>query len=390
MAALAEHHPRNIPESADVALSSDIYRIAISLAGEIVDLSGFLSETDSIAHEELDRVGNVAKQARDVIQHVDEVRSGISNIAKEVVESRSSAEHSLSDLKSMTQHAKELANWVEAADGALASVEAALLRVVDANNKIETIAKQVTILAINARIEAARAGDAGAGFSVIAGEINKLAGETESAARVVSENVTNLANQIESLQSQAQESCETARSIRTGAEDSDARLDDIGSALIRASDGLGQISDHSTSLQSSTNQFENLTQGLRATFKDIAEGTQYSSSRIEHLIDGSEEILRLGVALGATVVDAPFLDFIQETADSIAQVFEHGLVDGQVTIEDLFDEDYRPIPGTNPEQFLTAFTEFTDARLPQLQETCFELDDRVIFCEAVDRTGPIR
>ena len=191
----------------------------------------------------------------------------------------------------------------------------------------------------------------------------------------------------EDLQSEAQDSGETARSIRVGAEDSDSRLDDIGAALVRASDGLGDVSGHSTSLQKSMTEFENLTHGLRSTFRNIADGTQAASARMGHLIDGSEEILRLGVALGANVTDAPFIEFVQINAEKIKRIFETALARGDMSEQELFDETYRPIAGTNPEQCMTGFTAFTDLNLPPIQETCFDLDPRVVFCAAVDRNG---
>jgi methyl-accepting chemotaxis protein len=54
---------------------------------------------------------------------------------------------------------------------------------------------------------------------------------------------------------------------------------------------------------------------------------------------------------------------------------------------DLFDEDYRPIPGTDPEQVLTRFTAFTDRVLPPVQEPVLGFDARIVFCAALDRNG---
>lgn len=53
----------------------------------------------------------------------------------------------------------------------------------------------------------------------------------------------------------------------------------------------------------------------------------------------------------------------------------------------LFDERYRPVAGTDPQQVLTAFTEFTDRVMPPIQEAFLEVDPRVVFCAAVDRNG---
>jgi methyl-accepting chemotaxis protein len=53
----------------------------------------------------------------------------------------------------------------------------------------------------------------------------------------------------------------------------------------------------------------------------------------------------------------------------------------------LFDRQYAAIPGTDPVQYMTRFTEFTDAVLPPIQEGAPEADERIAFCAAVDENG---
>jgi methyl-accepting chemotaxis protein len=53
----------------------------------------------------------------------------------------------------------------------------------------------------------------------------------------------------------------------------------------------------------------------------------------------------------------------------------------------LFDENYRPIPGTDPQQSMTQFVAFTDRHLPDIQEPVLGFDARIAFCAAVDRNG---
>ena len=52
---------------------------------------------------------------------------------------------------------------------------------------------------------------------------------------------------------------------------------------------------------------------------------------------------------------------------------------------DLFDNNYVPIPGTNPLQHRTRFLEFTEQVLPAIQEPLLASDKRMVFCAAVDR-----
>ena len=85
--------------------------------------------------------------------------------------------------------------------------------------------------------------------------------------------------------------------------------------------------------------------------------------------------------------DTPFIRAAQQAAAAVSAVFERALAEGRITEADLFDEDYRPIPGSNPQQVLARFTELTDRELPAIQEPVLSLSDRIAFCAAVDRNG---
>ena len=60
---------------------------------------------------------------------------------------------------------------------------------------------------------------------------------------------------------------------------------------------------------------------------------------------------------------------------------------GEISDNDLFDRDYRRIPGTDPQQVMARFTEYTDRVLPPIQEPLMDFDPRVVFCAAVDENG---
>ena len=73
-------------------------------------------------------------------------------------------------------------------------------KVVTVAGKIDGIAKQTNLLALNATIEAARAGDAGRGFSVVAGEVKALSMETGEATAEIQEVLLTLNTRISNIQ----------------------------------------------------------------------------------------------------------------------------------------------------------------------------------------------
>jgi methyl-accepting chemotaxis protein len=82
-----------------------------------------------------------------------------------------------------------------------------------------------------------------------------------------------------------------------------------------------------------------------------------------------------------------FIERAIAAASQISRVFEEAVTQGKISEHDLFDNNYVPIPGTNPLQHRTRFLEFTDQVLPGIQEPLLASDKRMVFCVAIDRNG---
>ena len=85
--------------------------------------------------------------------------------------------------------------------------------------------------------------------------------------------------------------------------------------------------------------------------------------------------------------DQPVIAIGAEIADRISELFENAVDGGDLTMEDLFDEDYQLVAGSDPVQHLTRFTAFTDKNLPDIQEPVPDRHDSIVFGAAVDRNG---
>ena len=85
---------------------------------------------------------------------------------------------------------------------------------------------------------------------------------------------------------------------------------------------------------------------------------------------------------GVETSDAPLIRVVVETARRISQTFEAAIARGEITLEQLMDEKYREIPGTDPKQYMTDYVEFTDRVLPAIQDPIQKSDPRIVFCVA--------
>ena len=82
-----------------------------------------------------------------------------------------------------------------------------------------------------------------------------------------------------------------------------------------------------------------------------------------------------------------FVDRAIDAAAMVSMALEQAVDEGKLTREALFDTEYVPIEGTNPQQFRSRSLDVLEALLPEIQEPLLAGDKRMIFCATVDRNG---
>jgi methyl-accepting chemotaxis protein len=82
-----------------------------------------------------------------------------------------------------------------------------------------------------------------------------------------------------------------------------------------------------------------------------------------------------------------FIDRAIAAADRISRLFEEAVSQRKISLDDLFDNNYVPIPDTDPQQYRTRFLDLLEGILPGIQEPLLASDKRMVFCAAVDRNG---
>jgi methyl-accepting chemotaxis protein len=86
------------------------------------------------------------------------------------------------------------------------------------------------------------------------------------------------------------------------------------------------------------------------------------------LVDASERLASSTARLGVETVDAPYIHAVRHAAATISAALTAVLEEGRATLPALFDRSDRPIPGTDPQQYVAAFRPMTDRLLPPIQD----------------------
>ncbi len=82
-----------------------------------------------------------------------------------------------------------------------------------------------------------------------------------------------------------------------------------------------------------------------------------------------------------------FVTRAMEAGTALKSLFEQAVASGAISIDDMFDEDYVEIAGTNPLQHRTRILSWADRALPPFQEAFLARDPRMVFCVMIDRNG---
>ena len=145
---------------------------------------------------------------------------------------------------------------------------------------------------------------------------------------------------------------------------------------------------HSTSMiQTSVDRVKAGLTDFAADARDNGKELLTAEKRLAHLEMLSNTMLDTLANSGAEIDDTPFILKAQESCRQIQAALEQAIDAGELGVDDVFDQDYRIVEGTNPVQYDVRFNEAADRLVRPILDRSESSDTRVIGCAIGDMNG---
>jgi methyl-accepting chemotaxis protein len=360
---------------------------ASELAINSAEVSFFLEKLSSaieLSSEDVDRLASAAEQMSISIKVMNDNAAIASQQSSQAMTATSTGSQQLNDnVEVIEQLNSDVINAAEK----IKSLSQKATKIQNITNVIDGISRQTNLLALNAAIEAARAGEQGRGFAVVADEVRALASKTAEATDQIGSMLTQINEETLQTTEVMAQVVEQSHHIVSSMGSLAISLSDINQKMTESSDASNLISNALEEHNATSDEISMAITNLHDFLLEKSKETHVVSDKAKALCESTESIfIDLAEFKTGSLVEKICWQ-AQLAAQQVATMFSDKISRNEISQQALFNFSYSKIANTNPQKYHSTFDDFTDKFLPAIQEPILQENLEVVFAGAVDING---
>lgn len=260
------------------------------LSSATAQLSSSAEELSSGAKEQVSQTGEIASAVEEMSRTIVENAKNATSVSEIADKSANSVQIGVGTLREVINEIAKISELVDESMKVIIEIGKSSEQIGEIISVINDIADQTNLLALNAAIEAARAGEHGRGFAVVADEVRKLAEKTSKSTKEIKDIINKLQNMTSmAVEAMKRSKDETERGIKL-ANESGKVLNDIIDSFAKLKDMISQIAVASNQQASTSEQISRNVELIAKVAEETALGVNEIAKSVNDLSKISEKL----------------------------------------------------------------------------------------------------